>query len=106
MNCGCGNPWNNSVRGVCGTFEKPTVPDGGKCSPHHIKITCEAPVLPVPQCADNEFTVVPLGDSGTRFGISARIFSECCLPITDESNSPITGVIDGSSGLPQGTCPE
>lgn len=86
----CGNPWNNSVEGVCGDFTEPTTPDQGQCAPRRVKRSCEAPDLPVSQCEDDEYTTEYTPENpDSPFTITARLFDEDCELITDESGDPI-----------------
>ncbi len=104
--CGCGSYWNNFPASVCGTWETPTVEDLGQCSPRRVKLTCEAPVLPVAQCADESYEVIyDPTNIDNPFSISATLFDECCLPITDENSEPITLIINQMGGYASGICP-
>jgi hypothetical protein len=103
--CGCGNWWNGPARNVCGTFEEPEVEDQGQCSPRHVRITCEAPVLPEAQCDDEEYeTIYQPENVDNPFAISARLFNECCEEITDENGEAITLILTQTSGADSGTC--
>ena len=88
------NPWNSSVSGECGTFVEPTVADEGQCSPYRVKITCEAPTLPVAQCSDTAYTTVYNPEDVLHpFYVVASLFDESCIAITDESAAVITLVL-------------
>jgi hypothetical protein len=66
----------------------------GCCSPKAVKTDCEAPVLPVAQCDDDEYITIPQPDNILHpFAISARLFDENCEVITDESGAAITLII-------------
>lgn len=89
--CGCGNWWNNAPLGPCGPFDDPTVADEGQCSPAKVKITCEAPTLPVAQCNDSLYQVVYQPENvDNPFGIIASLFNEACAAITDQNGGTIT----------------
>lgn len=93
LGCGCGNWWNNAPQSVCGSFPEPTVPDEGRCAPYRVKIDCEAPVLPVPQCSDDEYTTIYQPEVIDHpFAVLARLFDENCQPINDESAVNITTI--------------
>lgn len=105
--CGCGNWWNNFPQSICGSFELPddAVEDQGHCSSRRVKITCEAPTLPVAQCEDETYEVIYQPENVTNpFAILATLFDNCCLPITDEDGEPITTILTQPSGAPAGTC--
>ncbi len=90
----CGNPWNNTVRSECGTFDDPVVEDQGQCHSYRVKITCEGPTLPTPQCADDTYeTLYTPEDEDSPFKVSAKLFDENCAAITDENAEPITLII-------------
>lgn len=105
--CGCGNWWDNFPRSICGSFELPddAVEDQGQCSPRRVKITCEAPVLPVAQCEDDTYEVIYQPENTDNpFAILATLFDNCCLPITDDNDLPIITIITATSGAPSGAC--
>lgn len=83
----------NPATCVCGTFETPTTPDQGRCFPYREKRDCEAPVLPVPPCADEEYTTVYDPDSTPPFRVLATLRDENCEIITDENGDPIITTI-------------
>jgi hypothetical protein len=91
--CGC-NPWQSSTRAVCGDFEEPEVPDEGRCGPRRVKISCEAPVLPVAQCEDEEYLVIYQPENvDNPFAVSARLFDEDCELVLDEEGNTITTIV-------------
>lgn len=79
-----------SIKCVCGDFSLPVVPDEGQCSPYREKRDCEAPVLPVIQCADDQYTTIAQpGDDVNPFKVQARLFDQSCLPVTDQTGNTI-----------------
>lgn len=75
---------------VCGAWEEPEVEDQGQCVPYREKRTCEAPELPVIQCDDDEYTVIPQPENEEfPFKVSARLFDENCEPVTDQLGNDI-----------------
>lgn len=79
---------------MCGEFETPTTPDQGQCSPRRVKINGEAPVLPVAQCEDDEYTTIYQPENVDHpFSVSARLFDEQCQVITDENGEAITIIL-------------
>lgn len=92
--CGCGNWWNNAPQSVCGTFDLPEVEDEGRCASYRVKITCEAPVLPVAQCSDDTYEVVyQPEDTEHPFAILSKLFDDACGVVTDDAGNPITTVV-------------
>lgn len=88
----CCNPWapsGPSTKKVCGDFEEPENPDLGQCAPYREKRTCDAPVLPVSECEDDEYTVVFTPTLVPPFRIIARLFDSNCELILDSNNQPI-----------------
>lgn len=95
MACLC-SPWNcaPNVCRVCGEFPTPVVEDLGRCSPHRVKTDCEAPVLPVIQCNDDEYrTIYQPENVDHPFAVSARLFDENCEPIWDQNGNDITLIL-------------
>lgn len=89
MACSC-QVTGPSVKCVCGNFETPVVPDEGQCVPYREKRSCEAPDLPIIQCADDEYvTIFQPEDEDNPFKVSARLFDQNCEVITDQNNLPI-----------------
>jgi hypothetical protein len=94
--CGCGNWWSNAPQSICGSFELPdgAVEDQGQCSPYRVKITCEAPTLPVAGCSDDTYEVVyQPEDIEHPFIVLSKLFDSLCDVITDDSGDPITTVV-------------
>jgi hypothetical protein len=85
---------NDSTKQVCGTFETPTVPDEGCCYPYRTKRSCEAPLLPVITCDDDEYIVEPSDNPDKPFNIVARIFDQNCLVILDQNNLAILTIVN------------
>ena len=79
---------------MCGTFPTPTVADEGQCEAYRVKTDCEAPVVPIAQCADDQYiTIFQPENVDHPFAVSARLFDESCIPITDETGAAITLII-------------
>jgi|SRR6478736_7246181 len=92
--CGCSNWWNNAPQSVCGSFEEPTVPDEGQCSPYRVKLYGEAPVLPTAQCGDTEYITIYQPEVVERpFVVSARLFDDDCGLVLDNSGLAIGTII-------------
>lgn len=78
----------------CGEFSEPTVHDEGRGSPYRVKISCEAPVLPVAECDDDIYiTLYNPDDTEHPFAVLSRLFDQLCEPVTDQNGSVITLVI-------------
>lgn len=96
MSCSC-NPFNCSqtICCVCGDFATPTVADEGQCGPYRVKISCEAPPLPVAPCPGEVYTTIyQPSNEGYPFAVSAMLMNELCQPITDETGAIITIIIE------------
>jgi len=79
---------------VCGTFADPTTPDEGTCHPLKVLIDGSAPTLPTTPCPGEVYTTISQpGDADGPFAVSAGLFDESCLPITDESGQQITLIL-------------
>lgn len=86
----CCNVSFPSTKCVCGTWTIPEDPDEGQCVPYREKRTCDAPVLPVIQCEDDEYTTeFQPENEDNPFKVSARLFDENCEPITDQLGNDI-----------------
>lgn len=102
---GC-NWWDNAPQSVCGTFETPEVEDLGQCASYRVKITCDAPTLPVAQCLDDAYEVIYQPDNiDNPFAILGTLFNECCAAITDQNGNPIMLLVNQMGGYPDGVCP-
>lgn len=77
---------------ICGTFEEAVNPDQGQCFPYRVKRTCEVPALPVITCDDDEYETIE-STPPNYFVVSARLFDENCLPITDEDGLAIQTIV-------------
>lgn len=78
----------------CGEFDVPTVPDQGQGYPYRQKISCEAPVVPVAECADDTYvTTYDPTDVDHPFKVTAKLFDQLCAAITDQNGAIITLVI-------------
>ncbi len=95
--CGPCSPWGQpqSTTRVCGTFDNETAtPDEGRCHPYRVKRDCGRPDLPVINCDDDQYEVIPQPDNPDQpFVVSARLFDENCDTITDENGEDITTLI-------------
>lgn len=85
-------PTNQSTSAVCGEFTDPTNPDQGQTFPLPVKLTCERPDAPVIECDDDQY-VTTFDPSTGGFVVSARLFDQNCLPITDQSGQTILTTI-------------
>lgn len=95
MACLC-SPFNcvPNVCRVCGEFPTPVVEDLGRCHSHRLKTDCEAPALPVAQCADELYITISQPENEDHpFAVSARLFDQNCVPITDQSGNAITLIL-------------
>lgn len=86
------SPESQSTSAVCGSFAEPVNADQGQTFPLPVKLTCERPDAPVIQCADDQYTTT-FDPSTGGFIVSARLFDQNCLPITDQSGQAITTTI-------------
>lgn len=77
---------------VCGSFTEPVNPDLGQCQPYRVKTSCEAEVLPVIQCADDQYTTT-FDNITQKFYVTARLFDQNCALITDQNGDSILTVI-------------
>jgi len=64
----------------------------GCCSPLPIRISCEAPVLPVPEC-DEEEPTIEFNEETEEFFILGKLYDQDCSPLLDSSASQLTGLI-------------
>ncbi len=94
MSNGCGCPSQNETRQQCGQFEEPSNPDAGGCWPYRVKLSCEAPEIPVPVCEDDEYsTEYTPDDPLAPFRIIARIFDGDCEVLIDGDNAAIMSTL-------------
>lgn len=63
--------------------------DLGCCDTLPVRITCEAPVLPVPEC-DEEPAEIVFDPNTDGFTVLANLYDTLCSAITDENGSIIT----------------
>ncbi len=91
-NCNCGNPWN-TPRSVCGTFDTPVVVDLGRCSPYRVKISCEAPTVPLPECSEVPEIEYHPENPSHPFTVWSILFDENCSAILDQDDNPIQTLI-------------
>lgn len=67
--------------------------DLGCCSPLPVRITCDAPVLPVPEC-DEEDAVMTYDPDTEQFTVSSILYDQNCSAILDQNNDAILTLID------------
>lgn len=85
---------HNPCRHDCTDFPDLTdeAEDKGCCMPLPARRTCEAPILPVPEC--NELDPVVQYDEDTEeFIVVSQLFDSECSPLLDSSGSPLYGLI-------------
>lgn len=63
--------------------------DTGCCTPLPVTIPCGAPVLPVPEC-DEEDPVVTFDEETEEFTVLTNLYDTLCSAITDSVGSVIT----------------
>lgn len=63
--------------------------DLGCCSPLPVRITCEAPVLPTPEC-DAEPATIEYDPDTEQFTALSTLYDTFCSAITDSIGSIIT----------------
>ena len=66
--------------------------DKGCCGPIPVKRTCVAPVLPVPDC-DEEDPVITYDPETEEFFALTTLYDSNCSPITDSNGSPFLTLI-------------
>lgn len=66
--------------------------DKGCCVPAPFRRTCEAPILPVPQCDEENPEIIYDEDTEEFFAVGILYDSECS-PITDQSFSTLTALV-------------
>lgn len=64
----------------------------GCCSPIPVRLTCEAPVLPVPECDEDDVEMVYDEDTEEFFAVGKLFDSECSV-LTDSTGSILTGLV-------------
>jgi len=67
--------------------------DKGCCSPIPVKLDCLAPVIPGPECTDNDAELVPDPNTG-EFLIWSTLFDQNCSAISDNNDSNILTLTD------------
>lgn len=67
--------------------------DKGHCFPYRVKQDCNAPLIPVPNCNDNQAYPIFVPDQTPPFYVVARIFDQACDVILDSNNLPILSII-------------
>lgn len=87
LGCGCG--CGLSTCEVCGEFEEATNPQAGGCAPRRVKISCEAPTLPVGNCDGDIITPIYNPSLNPPYRIQSILFDELCDPITDQFGEAI-----------------
>lgn len=60
----------------------------GCCGPIPVRMGCEAPVLPVPEC-DEEDPVVTFDEDAQEFVVTTKLYDENCSVIRDENDDDI-----------------
>ncbi len=89
MSACCCNQVGPSTKCVCGVWTIPENPDQGQCVSYREKRDCEAPVLPVINCDDDEYITVFQPQNVNPFKVSARLFDENCETIQDQLGNDI-----------------
>lgn len=76
----------------CDWTDEPTTDDLGCCSPYPVRKSCEAPVIPVPNCGE-EAPVVTYDEDTEEFIVTTTLYDENCSAILDSDGSPILTLI-------------
>lgn len=66
--------------------------DKGCCMPLPFRRTCEAPILPVPNC-NEEDPVVTYDEDGESFTVLGKLYDSECSPLVDQSFSQLLALI-------------
>ncbi len=72
--------------------DEPVLEDAGCCSPLPVRITCEAPVLPVPEC-DEEPATLTFDEDTESFVATVGMFTKACSPWLDKNSDPWLALI-------------
>lgn len=70
----------------------PEVTDSGCCSPYPLRKTCEAPVIPVPDC-DEQNPVIVYDEETEEFFVTTIMFDSECSPLQDDGGSELLSII-------------
>lgn len=72
--------------------DEPDVTDLGCCAPLPIRIDCEAPVLPTPEC-DEAAPVVVYDEATETFTVLTTLYDSECSALLDSNLSPLLSLI-------------
>lgn len=64
----------------------------GCCAPIPVRLTCEAPILPVPACDEEDPEIIYDEETEEFFAVGRLYDSECSL-LTDSTGSPLTALV-------------
>jgi hypothetical protein len=76
----------------CTDFDEYADTQTGCCAPIPVRLTCEAPVLPVPACDEEDPTIEYDPDTEEFFAVGKLYDSECSA-LTDSMGSILTGLV-------------
>lgn len=72
--------------------EDPTIHDHGCCAPIPERRDCLRPVLPVPECDEEEGTVT-FNEETEEFVVLGKLYDSECSPLTDSNGSILTALV-------------
>lgn len=75
----------------CSDFPDSEDTDLGCCSPLPVRKTCEAPVLPVPEC-DAEPATITFDPETEEFTALSTLYDSECSALLDSTDSPLTAL--------------
>lgn len=75
----------------CSDFSDADDTDLGCCEPLPVRITCEAPVLPTPEC-DAEPATIEYDPDTEEFTALSTLYDSECSALLDSDDSPLTAL--------------
>jgi hypothetical protein len=76
----------------CTDFPEEQDTQTGCCAPIPVRLTCEAPVLPVPACDEEDPEIIYDEDTEEFFAVGILYDSECS-PLSDSAASTLTALV-------------